>query len=176
MKIVTTHANFRTYERYGVYLDKIDFNNIINLIRLNKNVILDTYQHERSIYVVYYNDIYFRLVYQKSKNIIITFLRKPSSDYVDRLINMRLTKQVNILSLNDYTSRIEYYTKFINTEPIKRKLKSWINQKKYINVHFGKGGEPNTYMFCIDNAIIYVYKSVSKLRISCIKYPKYDNI
>jgi hypothetical protein len=92
-KILHRHAGKRALCRYGISLNNKDFSQLVELIQTGKSQCIHVSSNTRTIHLVTYNNINYKVVYDKVRKAIITCLPH-------RLRNLFLTNTENCDSIN----------------------------------------------------------------------------
>lgn len=70
------HAKRRAEERYALELNRDDLRNIVQRIQQNQATHVEKQSHRVSVFDLTYNNIDVRVVYDKNRKTIVTFLPK----------------------------------------------------------------------------------------------------
>lgn len=81
VRCMKRHAKVRATQRYDVALSDDDIQNIIKKIQANQGTHLWTQSNSRSIWKVEYEGKEYKLVYDKSRKQVITFLPQDAFTY-----------------------------------------------------------------------------------------------
>lgn len=76
------HAQRRAWERYGLAIDRGLYRHLIKIIQAGNSTFLQKQTNRVSVHEVLYQDVTYRVVYDKSRKTIVTFL--PPVDPVDK--------------------------------------------------------------------------------------------
>lgn len=70
------HAKRRAVERYSLDLNRQDLRNIVTVIQSNKATPVEKQSHRVTVFDLTYNEVDVRVVYDKQRKTIVTFLPK----------------------------------------------------------------------------------------------------
>lgn len=74
LRAMRRHARERVFERYGVALCNQDLRAITNRIHRQEGILLDRRSRAVSVWLVAYHGCEFRVLYNKNKRFVVTFL------------------------------------------------------------------------------------------------------